>query len=207
MTDYLFLLPLTLAFVLGVMSPGPSFLVVVQTSVSKSRTDGIACSIGLAVGVAVFAIIASLGLFVVLESVPTLFIVFKLIGGGYLCFLAYKIWNNGNQTELAETQLERQPSNITRSFFTGLATQLSNPKTALALVAIFASLLPEQVPEFSYLVIAMLAFTIDAIWYSIISILLSTRKAQNSYLKYKKAISRTSASFLAILGIKLATDL
>ena len=70
MTEYLFLLPVSVALILGVMSPGPSFVLVSQTAMSKSRSAGIAISLGMGVGSAIFTVLAALGLYVLLESVP-----------------------------------------------------------------------------------------------------------------------------------------
>jgi len=38
------------------------------------------------------ALIAAVGLFVLLESVPVLYMALKIMGGLYLCFLAYKMY-------------------------------------------------------------------------------------------------------------------
>lgn len=204
--DYFFLIPLALALILGVMSPGPSFLVVAQTAASKSRADGIAASLGMGLGAAIFAIIASAGLFMVLESVPWLYMALKIIGGIYLCFLAYKIWKNSEKPMQIQDKDSSKQSGLFASFVIGLTTQLSNPKTAIAFVGIFAALLPQEVPEYAYLLIALLAFVIDTLWYSLVSFLLSTAKAQAAYAKYKKHIGRASSSFMAFMGVKLATN-
>ena len=206
MIEYFFLFPLGIALVLGVMSPGPSFLVVAQTAASKSRADGIATSFGMGVGAAIFALIASLGLYAVLESVPWVYLALKITGGTYLCFLAYKIWKNADSPFEKSVDNKSVKSGIYRSFWTGLITQLSNPKTAIAFVGIFAAFLPREVPEYSYLLITILAFIIDTLWYSLVSILLSTEKAQETYAKYKQYICRVSGSFMGFMGLKLATN-
>lgn len=59
------------------MSPGPGFILVAQTAMAKSRVEAIAISVGMGVGAAIFVIIASVGLFVLLEAVPWLYIGLK----------------------------------------------------------------------------------------------------------------------------------
>ena len=206
MSDYIFLLPLAVALLLGVMSPGPSFLIVAQTAASKSRVDGVACSFGMGVGAAIFAVIASLGLHVVLESVPMLYIALKVIGGAYLCYLAFRIWKTAEQPMQSVEPMQTNQSEVTRSFIVGLTTQLSNPKTAFAFIGIFAALLPASIPQYAYILIAILAFVIDTVWYSLVSFLLSTQKAQRTYARYKKHICRTSGTLLGVIGLKLASN-
>lgn len=64
---------------------------------AKSRIEAIAISVGMGVGAAIFAIISSVGLFVLSEAVPWLYIGLKVIGGSYLCFLAFKMWRSSSE--------------------------------------------------------------------------------------------------------------
>lgn len=202
MTEYLFLLPVSVALILGVMSPGPSFVLVSQTAMSKSRSAGIAISLGMGVGSAIFTIMAALGLYVLLESVPLLYSTLKIFGGLYLCFLALRLWRHSN------IPLDIKKDTVTttgylRLFYVGLVTQLSNPKTAIVFASVYAAFLPENMASHIYVVLCLLAFLIDGGWYVIISLLLSTRKVQNSYSKLKIYIDRMASGFMGFLGAKL----
>ncbi len=86
MTEYLFYIPIALALVVGVISPGPSFIYVAQVAMSQSRSQAIATSLGLGTGAMIFALVASLGLFFVLETVPWLYLGLKIMGGLYLFY-------------------------------------------------------------------------------------------------------------------------
>ncbi|OXE31605.1 threonine transporter, partial [Vibrio parahaemolyticus] len=60
--QYLFLLPIATLLLIGAMTPGPSFILVAQTAISKSRSEAMCISIGLGLGASKFAFIASMGL-------------------------------------------------------------------------------------------------------------------------------------------------
>ncbi len=98
MHEYLFFIPIALSLIVGVISPGPSFIYVAQVAMSQSRSQAIATSLGLGTGAMVFALLASLGLFFLLETVPWLYFGLKIMGGLYLFYLAYRIWGSANQT-------------------------------------------------------------------------------------------------------------
>lgn len=206
MTEYLFLLPISISLILGVMSPGPSFILIAQTAASKSRAEGVAASVGMGVGAAIFAIIASAGLYVVLETVPWVYLTIKVLGGLYLCFLAYKIWSSDHTSAIQKAGQTDQRRGAIHAFFIGLATQLSNPKAAIAFVGIFAAFLPAEVPSYSYIIFCLLAFTIDTTWYSMVAVLLSTKKAQQAYMKYNKYICRVAGGFIGLMGLKLISN-
>ncbi len=204
MHEYLFYIPIVLALVVGVISPGPSFIYVAQVAMSQSRSQAIATSLGLGTGAMIFALFASLGLFFVLETVPWLYLGLKVMGGLYLFYLAYRIWNSANQTlKKPDMKISDIPVSLSKSYMLGLFTQLSNPKTAIVIGGIFMAFMPTDVPVYSYFILAIMAFVIDAGWYSIVSIMLSTSQAQKVYLRFKKLITRVASGLMAVLGVKL----
>lgn len=205
MNEYLFLIPIAIASIIGVMSPGPSFLLVAQTAMEKSRAHGVATSLGMGVGSIVFALVASLGLFVVLETVPKLYVALKFVGGIYLCYLAYKIWKTANDPMVSTTEISDKNS-LHKSFYFGLLTQLSNPKTAIVFSGIFMAFLPSEIPNYSYVFLSVMAFAIDAGWYIVVSILLTTQKTQKLYARFKKHINRVASGFMGFMGVKLALN-
>jgi threonine/homoserine/homoserine lactone efflux protein len=62
---------ITGAVLLGAMSPGPSFILIANTAVAVSRRDGLAPSLGMGLGGALFAAAALFGLHVILTSAPS----------------------------------------------------------------------------------------------------------------------------------------
>jgi threonine efflux protein len=206
MDEYTFLIGIAIALTIGVISPGPSFIVVAQTAVEKNRMHGVATALGMGCGAATFALLAALGLYFVLESVPWLYLVLKIVGGFYLCFLAYKIWKSANEPMAQSTAHAGSGTSLFKSYLFGLATQLSNPKTAIVFAGVFATFLPAQVPQYSYYLLCSLAFVIDAGWYALVAVVLSTSNAQLAYAKYKKHINRVAGGLIGLMGLKLASS-
>lgn len=204
MSEYIFLLPIALSFSIGVVSPGPSFFLIVQTAMSNSRKKAIFMSFGMGASAALFALIASTGLYIVLTKIPVLFFAFKILGGTYLIYLSYKMLKHAKQ-DIKTTPLHvNKKSDNFKSFMTGFLSQMANPKTAVIIGGIIAAFLPQDTPNFTYLFICIIAFMLDSTWYSLVSLALSTKKAQNAYLKYKNYINYTSSFLIAAIGIKLA---
>lgn len=191
---------------MGVVSPGPSFILVAQTAMARSRVDAIAVSFGMGIGAMILAIIASIGLFVLLETVPWVYAGLKLVGGVYLCFLAYRMWHHSNDPMQNHVSSPRASSGMVKLFFVGLLTQLSNPKIAVVFGSVFAAFLPSEMPAYSYYLLCFCAFFIDSFWYVLVSTLLSTRKAQSTYARFKKSISRAASGLMGLMGVKLLTD-
>ena len=206
MGEYSFILLIALVFMFGTMSPGPSFILVAKTAVSRPFSQGIGVSIGLSLGAVFFTLLAIFGLYTLFETVPFLYGLFKFFGGMYLLYLAYKIWKHSSEPMSMDIKLEENSRSFLKAILFGFLTQISNPKTAIIIGSIFAALLPKELPAYSELLLCLIAFFIDAIWYSLVVILLSTKKSQKIYLRFKKYIDRIAGTLLAALGIKLAIE-
>lgn len=189
---------------LGAMSPGPSFLLVARTAVVSSRMDGIAAAVGMGIGGVVFAAIALLGLHVLLTNVPWLYLALKVAGGAYLVYLGYCIWR-GAAKPIAVSQTDSLQSSrkISRSFLVGLTTQLSNPKTAIVYASVFTAFLPPNFPLPLAFLLAFLVFAVEAGWYAIVAVALSSDKPRTWYLHYKAWVDRAAGGVMAFLGGKL----
>lgn len=207
MSDYTFLIAIAGILFVGAMSPGPSFFVVAQNSLSKSRAHGVATALGTGLGVSIFAVLASFGVTALLENVPSAYLIFKLCGGAYLLYLAYKIWSGAKQPLLVSAEHgqdnERRSGGLFRAFLTGLITQTSNPKTALVIAGIFAAFVPIEPPANTVILVAIIAFVIDFSWYAIVAVSLSTQATRRVYSKAKSGFDKTAAVFLGVVGIKL----
>ncbi len=206
MAEYSFLLAIAIVFMFGTMSPGPSFILVAKTAVSKPFSEGIGVSIGLSLGAVFFTLLAILGLNALFVTVPFLFGLFKVLGGVYLLYLAYKIWKHSDESLSLNMKLEKSKKSFFKALLFGFLTQISNPKTAIILGSIFAALLPAELPNYSEILLCLIAFFVDGIWYCTVVLLLSTKKSQKVYLRFKKYIDRVAGTLLAALGLKLALD-
>lgn len=205
MSEYSFLLLIAGVLLVGAMSPGPSFLVVAQNSLAKSRAQGIATAFGTGLGVSLFAILASFGVTTLIEQVPSLYIAFKIIGGVYLLYLGYRIWSGARQPlpASADDISHSNKHSWFKSFSMGLITQISNPKTALVIAGIFAAFVPANPPQFTAFYVAVIAFVIDFSWYVLVALTLSSARSRSVYSRAKTNFDRLAAVFLGMIGLKL----
>jgi len=201
--EYTFLWAIAGVLFIGAMSPGPSFLVVAQHSLSKSRAHGVATAVGTALGVSIFAVLASFGVTSLLENVPSAYLVFKVLGGTYLLYLAYRIWGGARHPLLVSGQVDQQQGGLFNAFIRGLITQTSNPKTALVIAGIFAAFVPVKPPANTALLVAVIAFVIDFSWYALVAVSLSTSKTRDVYQRAKAGFDRAASVFLGLVGVKL----
>lgn len=200
------MLSIALAVALGAASPGPSFIFVARVSLAVSRRDALAAAVGMGVGAVSFALVALLGLLALLAAVPWLHLALKLLGGSYLLYLGYRIWRGARQPLRIDGDADCGPPRAWRSFALGLATQVSNPKTAIVYASIFASLLPAEVPPSAMIGLPIMVFAIETAWYSAVALALSAPVPRARYLASKHWLDRTAGSVMSLLGLKLVFE-
>jgi threonine/homoserine/homoserine lactone efflux protein len=205
MEDLTAILGVIAALTVGVVSPGPSFVLVARTAISSTRTDGVAAAIGMGAGGVVFAVAALLGLQGLLLAVPSVYLVLKILGGLYLAYLGIRIWLSAKQP-LPVVGLPTGRTTKLKSLVLGFTTQVSNPKTAIVYASVFAAFMPATQSLAFDLALVTLVFTIETSWYAVVALALSSERPRIAYLRHKAWVDRIAGGVMVALGVKLASS-
>lgn len=205
MTDLIPLFAILGALLVGAISPGPSFVYIVRTSVALSRRDGLAGALGMGIGAMIYGALALAGLRTLMTEAGWLYTALKIAGGLYLVYLAVKIWR-GAKEPVAVANSPAGTANARRSFALGLATQLSNPKIVAVFGAVFAALLPANPPLWLDLALPPLIFVQETTWYTVVALAFSSSRPRAFYLRAKLWIDRAAGVVIGALGIRLILE-
>lgn len=203
MSDLIAITALLGALAVGVISPGASFLLVAQISATTSRRAGVMAALGMGAAAALLAIIALVGLHAVLASSAWLTVALQGFGGLYLLYLSSRIWRSSHKAFVLSSGEDDRPRGDRQSFALALLTMLSNPKATVQYGVVFAALLPHDMSlSFSTSVVA-LVFLLEAGWYAVVALVLSSQAPRNAYLAHQSTIDRVAAVVMAMLGVRL----
>jgi len=198
------LLTVAVVHLLAVISPGPSFITVSRTALASGRPAALAAALACGFGVLPWAIGAMLGLALVFNQAPWLYATLKVAGGLYLLYLAQMVWRHGaSPIELAD---EAPRQTIRQAFGQTFLIQISNPKVVVFFSAIFASVLPPELPLWMMVAIAACVFANEAAWYSVVALGFSAARPRALYLRLKSVFDRVMGGLLGALGVKLLAD-
>jgi len=141
--DFLPDLPTFLAFfaaaIVLTITPGPDMIFFLGKAISQSRASGFAALAGASFGTVIHTILVAVGLSALLAASATAFIVLKVIGAIYLCWLAYDALRNGSAFTL-ETK-GTKPASLKSVFLKAVGIDLLNPK----IIVFFVTFLPQFV--------------------------------------------------------------
>jgi threonine/homoserine/homoserine lactone efflux protein len=192
------------AFLLGILSPGPNVLAVMGTSMSVGRTSGLALAFGVAFGSLTWATLTVLGLSALLGAYASALTAIKIAGGFYLLWLACKAFRAARSTqdtnarELASGR--RSPAGY---LIRGYAIQMTNPKAALAWIAIISLGLQPGAPGWVAAVIVLGTFVLSTAIHMLYALAFSTPFMVRVYGKARRGIQTLLGCFFAFAGVKL----
>ena len=191
---------------LAVITPGPNFFSTAQTAVIHSRTAGLFIVLGTCTGTIIWSIAGYFGLAYLFIVPPLIYITLKVAGGSYIIYFGIKVIINSYKTNSKlDIQQESFQSNF-KNWRKGLVTNLSNPKTAMFITSLFASVLPKEPTLLMGILIVTLLVTISLIWYSFVVFIFSSRKIRCYYNQIQKKIERVAGIIFLAFGAKLIFD-
>lgn len=120
-----------------VLTPGPNMIYLVSRTVAQGRSAGLVSLLGVAAGFFCYLLATAAGLTALFALVPVLYDVVRLLGAGYLIWLAWRALRGGAGMPFEAGPLPPDPPR--RLFLMGLVTNLLNPKIAM----LYLSLLPQ----------------------------------------------------------------
>ncbi|GAM66392.1 threonine efflux protein [Vibrio sp. JCM 19236] len=102
--------------------------------------------LGEVVGVAVVAISAVLGIAAVMIKMPTLFLLFKVIGASYLAYLGIQMWRSKGKMAISEDRLESSDASNYALMAQGFITAIANPKGWAFMISLLPPLFRKTMP-------------------------------------------------------------
>lgn len=184
---------------LGVTSPGPSFLVVSRLAMTHSRRAGFAAALGVALGDFLFAALAMSGLSVILLPLHAVSAVIRLAGAVYLIWLGIQAWRGAGRP-VAFAGDAAPPG----GFRTGLAVCFTNPQAITFFVSLFAAAIAPGTPLWMRVAVAALVFAVALAWYSFVALAFSAERVRAAYARIKIWTDRAFGALLIAVGLRLA---
>lgn len=126
------------------LTPGPNMGYLAIVSAREGRGAGLAAVLGVALGLLIVGLAASLGLTAVISTSRWLYEALRWAGALYLLWLAWEGWRG--EGDVAALRGADAPAEHSRFFVRGLTTNLLNPKAGLFYVATLPTFVNQAEP-------------------------------------------------------------
>ena len=187
---------------LGAMSPGPSLALIIRNSINFNRTSGIVASIAHGLGICVYASVTVIVLEFILRNNKTIFFIIQICGSLFLIILGLIfVFKKNNENQIETYQINSS------SFAQGFIIAIINPKILIWFVAIYSQFIDINASLLNKTILVLTPSIIDAIWYSLVAILVTGYGLKEILNKKKFIIQKIIGGLLILIAFSLIYSL
>lgn len=188
--------------------PGPDMAIVTRRAVSRGRADGLRTVGGIAVGLLLWGALTVAGLAALLAASAEVYLVVKLAGAAYLCFLGIQsLRRPGAGGEPGDGAGAPVTATAAGAWRTGLIANVLNPKIAVFYTGLLPSLTPEGLPPAAGMALLVLVHVVlTVVWLSTYVHVLSRARRFFARPRVRRTMDRVTGIVLIGFGVRVATS-
>ena len=187
---------------LGAMSPGPSLALIIRNSINFNRTSGIVASIAHGLGICLYATVTVIVLEFILRKSELIFFVIQICGSLFLIILGLIfVFKKNNENQIETYQINSS------SFTQGFIIAIINPKILIWFIAIYSQFIDINASLLNKTILVLTPSIIDAIWYSLVAILVTGYGLKEILNKKKFIIQKIIGGLLILIAFSLIYSL
>jgi len=190
-------------FIPALMLPGPDFVAVVKSSMSRGTSAGLLTTMGVTIGLGFYASLSLLGLSAILIEYQWLAWAVRICGGLYLAYLGLKlILTRPASIHIDATDMESRGNPV----LFGFLVTLTNPKAIVLFTSVFATAVTDAMPLWGMATMIALVMASALTWYSIVSLFMSSRPVISRFQNAQHWIERAAGACFVAIGGKILAD-
>ena len=202
--DYaLVLISVFAIFIPALILPGPDFVAVVRSSMTRGTRAGLLTTLGVSMGLCLYATLSLLGLSAILAEYQWLTWTVRILGGSYLIFLGIKLLRA--RPQVIELDQAPRPAGK-RAILFGFLVTLTNPKAIVLFASVFATAVTASTPLWLMGLMIALVTASSLIWYSCVSLFMSSGPVMRRFQRARHWIERAAGVCFIGLGGKVLAD-
>ena len=184
-------------------SPGPNLAATASVALAQGRRPALLVVCGIASGMLVWSLATSLGLGALIAAHPLSLVALKLVGGGYLLFLALRAARAVLRGEAAAIRAGAGGLSNGAAYRRGLVVVLTNPKAALMWAAVASFLFGQGLGAAQVLLFGPVGALSGLAVYGTYAWLFSTGRAMRGYARFARAVEGAFAAAFGAMGASL----
>ncbi|MBM3467934.1 MAG: lysine transporter LysE [Alphaproteobacteria bacterium] len=189
--------------IVGLISPGPDFAVVVRNSLIFSRRTGVLTAFGVSFGIMVHLAYILLGLGIFISKTAWLFHLIKYMGGGYLIYIGI-LGLKAKKGALNYGDLRsRKDISSFAAFQTGFLTNAMNIKAMLFFLSLVSAFMTSKEPAVIIFIYGAIIFFTTLIWFIVVAYCFSHQQLRTFFSNLHHWVERVTGGLLFLLGVKI----
>ena len=194
-------------FIPALMLPGPDFVAVVRSSMTRGTSAGLWTTLGVSIGLGFYATLSLLGLSALLIEYQWLTWLVRVLGGSYLIYLGIRLLLTKPQvldvSDEADGAAGRGRGN---PLLFGFLVTLTNPKAIVLFASVFATAVTETTPVWLMGLMIALVVASALAWYAIVSLFMSSSPVIRRFQNARHWIERAAGVCFVTIGGRVLAD-
>ncbi|MFE2155851.1 LysE family translocator [Streptomyces lavendulae] len=195
--------------------PGPDMAIVTRRAVSRGRADGLRTVGGIAAGLLLWGALTVAGLAALLAASAEVYLVVKLAGAAYLCFLGVQSLRRPGGGPEGDPEGAGSgagsggngSSGSGSAWRTGLVSNALNPKIAVFYTGLLPTLAPPGLrPAAGMALLVLVHVLLTLLWLSAYVYVLSHARRFFTRPRVRRAMDRVTGVVLIGFGVRVATS-
>lgn len=189
-------------FIPALMLPGPDFIAVVRSAMTRGTKAGLQTTLGVSLGLGFYATISLVGLSAILVEYQWLAWLVRILGGCYLIYLGVRLVI----AMPAQIQMTRGKPTGGNPLLFGFLVTLTNPKAVVIFTSVFATAITETTPFWLLALMIGLVMLSSLVWYAIVSIFMSSPPILSRFRNAQHWIERAAGVCFIAIGGRILAD-
>ena len=190
-------------FIPALMLPGPDFIAVVRSSMARGSRAGLMTTLGVTLGLGLYAGLSLFGLSAILLQYQWLAWAVRVCGGIYLAYLGVKlIMTRPSAIDLEEGGSVRSGNPL----LFGFLVTMTNPKAIVLFTSVFATAVTDAMPLWAMAAMIGLVMACAAVWYTLVTLFMSSRPVIVRFGNARHWIERAAGGCFIAIGGRILAD-
>lgn len=194
-------------FIPALMLPGPDFVAVVRSSMARGARAGLGTTLGVTLGLGLYAALSLAGLAAVLVEYQWLTWVVRILGGGYLVYLGIRLlFSRAEPVSLAADMEGEGASPTGNPVLFGFLVTMTNPKAIVLFAGVFATSVTASTPDWVMALMVLLVMLSAGVWYAIVSLFMASAPVVARFRGAQHWIERAAGVCFIAIGGRILAD-
>ena len=197
------LLLLMMICFIGMISPGPDFILVTKNAFFYPKRQALATALGIVTGCLFHATYCILGLAFIITQSIVLYTTIKYIGACYLIYLGLKGLKSKHSATIHQEQSSIKNITVSKAYIEGVLCNALNPKLAVFLLSLFTQFVSINASMSDKALVAGVFVTESAFYWPLLVLFLQSHKVRVVFANFQAVLSRLFGGLLVYIGIRV----
>jgi RhtB (resistance to homoserine/threonine) family protein len=193
-------------FIPALILPGPDFVGVVRSSLTRGTAAGLLTTLGVTIGLGFYSTLSLLGLSAILVEYQWLTWAVRVLGGLYLAWLGIKLLRAKPAQPGEEIAGGAGGDTRGNPLLFGFIVTLTNPKAIVLFASVFATAVSASTPMWLMALMVGLVMLSSLVWYTIVSLFMSSAPVMRRFQHARHWIERIAGASFVLIGGKIIVD-